>query len=149
MRCLGVDYGTKRVGLAFGDELGVATPLPALVESDADRRLDRLAEVVRQRRILKLVIGYPYNMDGSAGFKAREVDAFIDALQARLGGDVSVERVDERLTSRAVTAGMSMKQERKLRQSGVIDSASAALILQDYLDRAFPPQIPAPEDFDG
>lgn len=141
MRCLGIDYGTKRIGLATGDELGIATPLPAVVEADPARQLARLAEVIRQRRPQQLVIGYPFNMDGSVGFKAKEVDAFIESL-SRIAPGVPVERVDERLTSRAASAGLSLKQERRLRASGVVDSAAAALILQDFLDRRFPASLP-------
>ena len=72
---------TKRVGLASGDEIGVATPLPALIDADETARWTKLAEVIKQRRITDLVLGYPYNMDGSAGFKAKEVDAFAVRLK--------------------------------------------------------------------
>lgn len=146
MRCLGIDYGTKRIGLAWGDELGIATPLPAVVDPDPARQLVKLGEVVKARRPQRLVVGYPYNMDGTVGFKAKEVDAFIEKLAAIAPG-IEVERVDERLTSRVASQGLSLKRERELRASGVIDSAAAAVILQDFLDRMFPPTLPSPEDF--
>ena len=81
MRCLGIDYGTRRIGLSYGDEIGVATPLAALVQSDAGQRWQALAQMIQQRRITDLVLGYPYNMDGTAGFKAREVDEFAAKLR--------------------------------------------------------------------
>src|SRR3954463_9815357 len=97
MRCLGIDYGTKRVGLAYGDDVGGATPLPALVESDETKRWAKLGEVLRQRQITELVLGYPYNMDGSVGFKAKEVDAFAARLKEQF--NLPVHLVDETLTS--------------------------------------------------
>lgn len=139
MRCLGIDYGTKRVGLAHGDEIGVATPLPALTDAGEAARWAKLGEVIRQRRITDLVLGYPYNMDGSAGFKAKEVDAFATKLKAAFG--LPVHLIDETLTSSAAESSIAKKDRRAVRDSGLIDSRAACLILQDYLDQKFPPQI--------
>jgi putative Holliday junction resolvase len=141
MRCLGIDYGTKRVGLAQGDELAIATPLPALVEATDAARWTRLGELIRQRRITDLVLGYPYNMDGSVGFKAKEVDAFAERLRAEFG--LPVHLVDETLTSYAAESSIAKKDRRAVRDSGVIDSRAACLILQDFLDGRFPPAEPA------
>lgn len=137
MRCLGIDYGTKRVGLAHGDEIGVATPLPALTDADPAVRWRRLGEVIRQRRISDLVLGYPYNMDGSVGFKAKEVDAFATRLRAEFG--LPVHLVDETLTSAEAESSIARKDRRAVRDSGLVDSRAACLILQDFLDQKFPP----------
>ena len=83
LRCLGIDYGTRRIGLAFGDELGVAVPLPALTGADPARRWAALAEVVKQRRITDIVVGHPLNMDGTIGAKAREIEEFAEAAPFR------------------------------------------------------------------
>ena len=138
MRFLGIDYGTKRVGLAHGDEVGVATPLPALVGADESVRWRKLGEVIKQRRITDLVLGYPYNMDGSVGFKAKEVDAFGAKLMTEFG--LPVHLVDETLTSDEAESSIAKKDRRGVRNSGLIDSRAACLILQDYLDQQFPPQ---------
>jgi putative Holliday junction resolvase len=143
MRCLGIDYGTKRVGLAHGDEVGVATPLPALVDTDEAVRWRKLGEVIQQRRITDLVLGYPYNMDGSVGFKAKEVDGFAAKLKAAFG--LPVHLVDETLTSAEAESSIAKKDRRGLRGSGLVDSRAACLILQDYLDQKLPPQIPGQE----
>ncbi|AOS45527.1 Putative Holliday junction resolvase [Lacunisphaera limnophila] len=140
MHCLGIDYGTKRVGLAHGDELGVATPLPALVYADEKVRWQKLGEVVRQRRITDLVLGFPYNMDGTVGFKAKEVEAYGAKLQAEFG--LPVHFVDETLTSAEAESSIAKKDRRGVRDSGLIDSRAACLILQDWLDQKFPPPIP-------
>ncbi|MDP1580605.1 MAG: Holliday junction resolvase RuvX [Candidatus Didemnitutus sp.] len=140
MRCLGLDYGTKRIGLAYGDEVGVATPLPAVLDATSAMHWARIADVIRQRRITDLVVGYPYNMDGSVGFKAAEVDAFVEELTARF--QLPVHRVDETLTSYAAESTISKKDRRDVRGSGVIDSRAATIILQDFLDQKFPPTLP-------
>ena len=140
MRCLGIDYGAKRVGLSHGDEVGVATPLPALTDADEAVRWARLGALIRQRRITDLVIGYPYNMDGSVGFKAKEVDAFVARLEADFG--LPVHRVDETLTSYAAESTIAKKDRRGVRDSGLIDSRAATLILQDFLDQRIPPALP-------
>lgn len=138
MRCLGIDYGEKRIGLAYGDELGVATPLPAAIGKTFDLRMENILNLVRIRRITDIVVGYPYNMDGSIGFKAKEVDAFIEKLEKACG--LPVHRVDERLTSHSVEQGMGLsgRRERAMRKSGVVDSGAATLILQDWLTQQAP-----------
>ncbi len=143
MQWLGIDYGEKRVGLASGDELGIAVPLPAAVGPDHETRMARIAEEIRRRRVAELVVGYPYNMDGTVSAKAREVDGFIAELERRFG--LPVHRVDERLTSYAAeeqirAAGHRPKRKdiRRHRRSGEVDSRAAALILQDFLDTRGP-----------
>jgi putative Holliday junction resolvase len=140
MHCLGIDYGTRRVGLAYGDELGLATPLPALVDADADKRWQGLLETIRRRGITDLVLGYPYNMDDSVGFKAKEVEAFAQRLREHTG--LPVHFVDERLTSHEAESSIPSHKRRELRASGIVDSRSAAIILQDFLNQRFPPSLP-------
>jgi putative Holliday junction resolvase len=133
MRCIGVDYGERRVGVAYGDEIGVATPLPAIVEATEAERIVALVELANQRRATDIVFGYPYNMDGSVGFKAKEVDAFIDKLLTQI--DLPVHRLDERLTSVEASKAFPKGRDDDLRRSGKIDSVAASLILQDYLNQ--------------
>lgn len=145
MRCLGIDYGTRRIGLAYGDELGVATPLPALVEADPAKRWQSLLVTARQRRVTDLVVGHPLNMDDTAGPKAKEAEAVAARLRTELTG-VAVHLIDERLTSYEAEATISKTQRRAVRASGVIDSRAATLILQDFLDQRFPPTLPHPAE---
>jgi len=136
MRFLGIDYGTRRIGLSVGDELGVATPLPALTDADPARRWSQLAEVIRAQRATELVVGLPLNMDESVGSKAQEVERFATRLQAEFG--LPVHRVDERLTSYEAEETIPKAKRRDVRASGVIDSRAATLILQDYFNLRFP-----------
>ncbi len=142
MRLLGIDYGEKRIGLSYGDELGLASPLPAAVEPTKVQRLAHIEEVIRERGIRELVIGHPLNMDGTVGFKAREVEAFAKKLTELF--DLPVHFVDERLTSYDVESRLKARGKKVTRASGVVDSLAATLILQDFLDRRSPPLEPDP-----
>lgn len=131
MRCLGIDYGARRIGLSYGDDLGVATPLPALTEAEPVKRWTALVALIGQRRITDIVVGHPLNMDDSPGFKAKEVEAFVARLHAET--KLPVHLVDERLTSYEAESTIPKSRRREVRASGVIDSRAATLILQDYL----------------
>lgn len=143
MRCLGIDHGARRIGLSFGDDLGVATPLPALTEAEPERRWAGLEAAIRQRRITDLVLGLPLNMDGTAGPKAKEIEAFAARLREAFG--LPVHLVDERLTSYEAESTIAKSRRRDIRASGIIDSRAATLILQDYLNQIMPPP-PVPEE---
>ncbi|MDR0590527.1 MAG: Holliday junction resolvase RuvX [Puniceicoccales bacterium] len=136
MNYLGIDYGTKRVGLSVGDDaLRLAVPIGAVRVKAPGDAVSRIREIVNFRHIHKIIVGYPLNMDDTVGVQAREVERFMDLLRREIG--ISVEPVDERLSSENVgdlRRRRSIKNRRSLRRKGAIDSAAAALILQDYFD---------------
>lgn len=135
MNVLGLDWGEKRIGLAFGDEIGIATPVPAATQMREKERIAYILQVIKDRSIEALVIGYPLNMNGSVGFKAKEVDAFMEKLSRQTS--LPMHRVDERLTSQLAEESLKAsgkKHRREDRKSGVLDSRAAAIILQDYLE---------------
>lgn len=140
MRCLGIDHGAKRIGLSFGDDLGVATPLPGLCEPDEARMIASLGALIRQRRITELVVGWPLNMDDSVGPKAKEAERFADLLRRSFG--LPVHLIDERLTSAEAESTIPKQRLRGLRATGIVDSRAATLILQDFLDQRIPPPTP-------
>jgi putative Holliday junction resolvase len=142
VRFLGIDHGTRRIGLSYGDELGVATPLPAITDADPAKRHVALAGVLKQRRITEVVIGHPLNMDDTAGPKAKEAEALAEALRKQFG--LPVHLVDERLTSYEAESTIAKAKRRDVRASGIIDSRAATLILQDYLNQRFPAQPSEP-----
>lgn len=129
---LGIDHGTKRTGFAVVDALRIAvTPLEQIAAT-GDALLRHVAKLCDERDVAHFVVGYPLNMDGTPGPRAREVDAFIAALAARFPRVVIV-RQDERLSTkeaeaRLVDAGHtgSARKSRK-------DSWSAAVLLEDWL----------------
>ncbi|HNC24860.1 MAG TPA: Holliday junction resolvase RuvX [Opitutaceae bacterium] len=137
MRCLGIDYGTRRIGLSYGDDLGVATPLPAIVDAAPEQRWSALKAVIAERKATDLVLGYPLNMDDTVGPKAKEAEALAARLKAEVG--LPVHLVDERLTSYEAESTIAKAKRRDVRASGLIDSRAATLILQDFLNQRLPP----------
>jgi putative Holliday junction resolvase len=129
---LGLDWGEKRIGLAYADSVGVAVPLPAAIARSKEERLRYIESIIETRKIDAIVCGYPINMDGSTGFKAREVDKFILEIEGRFG--LPVHRTDERLSSYSVEQVMKQQKKQIDRKSGVIDSRAATLILQDFIE---------------
>ena len=132
MNYLGIDWGEKRIGLAFADDVGIAMPLPAAVAASKKERMRHIEKMLTQRKAEELVVGYPLNMNGTVGFKAKEVDEFIGELEKRFR--LPIHRIDERLSSHSVEQGFKGQKKKPRRQSGEIDSRSAALILQDFIE---------------
>jgi putative holliday junction resolvase len=142
MRFLGIDHGSRRLGLAYGDEIGVATPLPAILTADPAKQWEMLGAVIRDRRITAVVLGLPLNMDGTEGPKAKEITAFAAKVRSAFG--IPVHFVDERLTSYEAESTIPAVKRRSLRNSGLVDSRAACIILQDHLDQVIPSQGDAP-----
>jgi len=132
---LGIDYGTKRVGLAWADDLKIALPIGAVVGAgQMDRCLQAIAAEIESRAVDELVVGYPLQMDGTKGARAEEVDRFIARLEEQFS--LPVHRVDERLTSLAAREAMGGKAVRKgADSSGRVDATAAGLILKDFLEK--------------
>ena len=129
---LAIDYGTKRIGLAWADELGIALPVGAIPGVDQDGYLEALSKEINEREITELVIGYPIHMDGSVGKRAEEVDQFILFLEQEF--KLPVHRTDERLTSLAAEEIIGKKaRTSKVKKSGRVDATAACLILKDFL----------------
>ena len=140
MRFLGIDPGEKRIGLAVGDDLGIASPLDALTQGRLEERWAALAAVVKAQRITEMVVGCPFNMDGTIGPAATKAEAFAAELRTRFG--LPVHLADERLTSHAAEQSIAKKKLRQVRSSGLVDSRAAAILLGDYLTHRFPPPLP-------
>jgi putative Holliday junction resolvase len=132
-RLLGVDYGTKRVGLSLSDPLGVIARGAGTLENDGSIP-DRIAEIVLNENVRLIVVGMPYAPDGGLGEKGREVVGFIEEL--RLRTPVPVTTWDESFTSvdaqGALRAAGMRKSRRK--EKGRTDEMAARLLLQEYMD---------------
>ncbi len=131
MNILGIDWGEKRIGLAYADSLNVAVPIGPAVHKKIKERLRYIESIIVERSIELIVVGYPLNMDGSIGFKAEEVDQFIKVIEKRFR--LPVKRFDERLTTHFAQESLKEKKKKIVRSSGLIDSNAASIILQDYL----------------
>ena len=133
MRYLGLDLGTKTLGIAISDRTGMIDSFYKSIRySDEDFLIDSLREIILSLEVSVIVLGFPKNMDNSVGFRAKETLLFKEKLEV-LGVPVVLE--DERLTTTVaesvlIDANMSRKKRKK-----VIDGVSAVVILQSYLDR--------------
>ena len=139
---LGVDYGTKRIGLAWADELGIALPIGAFPGVDQPHWKNKIGEVIGEKKIDEIIVGYPIHMDGTGGVRAIEVDRFIAELENTF--KLSVFRVDERLTRVAAEEGLAKRSAKKKKQdSGRVDALAAGLILSDFIENRkiiYPPE---------
>jgi putative holliday junction resolvase len=141
-RYLGIDYGSKRWGMSYGDELGVATPLPAIIKAAPDQRIGAIIELIAKKSITQIVVGYPVDLEDRPGVRAREVDKFVALLKAQI--NLPVHCSDERWTTQdassdAAAFGLNKKNRKyphssKSRKDGTLDSRAATLMLQFFLD---------------
>jgi putative holliday junction resolvase len=147
MRALGIDYGDARIGLAISDDLGMmAHPLEPVDVAEVESAETRIAEIAREKRVDKIVMGLPLRMDGSEGTAVEKVKAFIERLRSRIDQRIEIIFIDERLST--VEAQRSLREAgRTVRNSrSIIDQAAACIILQDYLDQQAQPLIGADEE---
>jgi putative Holliday junction resolvase len=132
-RALGIDYGSRRVGLALSDPLriiasgaGVLQNTPSLIKT--------LARFVEENQVVVIVVGMPYAPDGGTGEKGEEVELFIQRLHDAV--TIPVTTWDESFTT--VEAGATLRKggmkKKQRRQKGVLDEMAARLLLQEYLD---------------
>ena len=132
---LALDYGAKSVGAAVTDGLGLSAVTLPVIFRERETKLRRtcavIEQIIRERGIRLIVMGLPFNMDGSEGERAEKTREFAKMLERRTG--ISVEFQDERLTT--VEAGEILKLQEKngAGRRERIDSVAAAVILEDYL----------------
>lgn len=133
-RLIGIDYGRKRTGLAASDPLGIFAS--ALDTVPSAKIIEYLQKYSEKETITRIVIGYPYNMDGRPSEAARDVEAFLPCLKKAFP-NIPITLEDERFTSvlahRAMIDGGMKYKDRRDKTS--VDRISAAIILQGYLDR--------------
>lgn len=134
-RIAGIDFGLARIGISVSDELKLfATPKPFL---RAGKTLDETAGQVwkflsSQGTIDKIVVGFPLLLNGKEGDMAEHVKRFVDALKIYFKGDIVLW--DERLTTAQVERTLKEAEFTRKQRSQLIDSASAAALLQNFLD---------------
>ena len=139
MRLIGLDHGSRRIGVAIGDtETRLAFARPALQRTNTRADVHAIEQLAQAEGTQTIILGLPCNMDGSEGLQAAAARKFGERLTA-IGLTVAYQ--DERLTSWQAAELMGPRRGRE-RRSGELDSAAARLILQEYLDAAAPPIPP-------
>lgn len=133
MRVLSIDHGTKRMGLALSDELGmIAQPLEFIPAEPFARFLERLKVVIQEKEVGLLLVGMPRNMDGSYGPAALKVEEFVAVLKEAV--TIPVKTWDERLTSAQANRYLIQANVRREKRKEKVDKTAAAILLQSYLD---------------
>jgi len=126
MKILGIDYGTKNIGLALSDdEANFAFPYTTI--NNQQSTINNIKEICEKEKVEKIIIGLPINLDGQETDTTQKVKKFILKLKANL--DLPIETIDERLsTVQAHKLGANKK-------SANIDEVSAQILLQNWIDR--------------
>lgn len=133
MRTLALDYGTKRIGVAVSDELGIiAQPLEFIPAEPRDAFFSRLKIILTDKSVAEIVVGMPFNMDGSSGPAVEKVEGFINELKSRV--TQPIKTCDERLTTSEAEQLLIQAGTRRDKRRKVIDKMAAAVLLQSYLD---------------
>ncbi|NMF56459.1 Holliday junction resolvase RuvX [Pseudanabaena yagii] len=129
---LGLDVGRKRIGVAGCDRLGITVHgITTIIRKSWQDDMAELRSLILERNIDTLVIGLPYNMDGSLGYQAKQVQKFANGAAKHLG--ITVEFVDERLTSYEAEEMMRSQGISTRENKAMIDRKAAAIILQQWL----------------
>lgn len=136
MRILGIDYGDSRVGVAITDALGLtAQGLETISHKGNDKIvLKRLDEIFANYEVDTIVIGMPYNMDGTKTFRAEITEKFIHKLKCKYN-KMKIETMDERLTTVAAHKTMNFLDVNKTKKRGIVDTISAVYILEMYMNK--------------
>lgn len=133
-RVMGIDYGTRRVGVAISDELKlIAQGLETIEYLDEPTLLKRLKTLVQSYDVERVVLGYPLSLTGSITQSAQTVAGFAARLSSEIG--LPVELIDERLSSVQAQKIIRERGRTPSRNRPLIDKVSAILLLQAYLER--------------
>ena len=130
MKILCIDYGSKHVGIAISDDdCSIAFPLETVAYKNA---IERIVEIVQEKKITQLLVGLPVNMEGSLGKKARESHEFGKKLERTTG--IIPEYIDETLTTFDAEHEMKEHRVKRKKRKQLIDQLAAQRMLQEFLD---------------
>ena len=132
-RCIGIDLGTKRVGLALSDSLNIiASPFKTLTFIDNDDLVSKLSNIINDNNVKTIILGLPLNMSGVDTEQTKKVRTFKASL-AKLNIPILYE--DERLSSVSAKKSLVMQNVKTGHNKAEIDRTAAAIILQQFLDK--------------
>jgi putative Holliday junction resolvase len=134
MYIMSVDVGTARTGVALSDKTeSFAFPKGVITEYNREKLIEKLALTAKDLGAEMIVVGYPKNMDGSEGFKAKECAEAAEALAKATG--LPVELWDERCTTISAHTALNYTDTRGKQRKQVVDAVAATIILEDFLAR--------------
>ncbi len=136
MRTLGLDVGSKSIGIALTDEANIAAhPLTVLGRVGNSGDATAVRKLVDEHGVTDVVVGMPYELSGRIGFRARRVQELIDVLRETLGEIAAVHEQDERFTTAEAERILIEADVSRAKRKEVIDQQAATLILQAWLDK--------------
>lgn len=133
-RILGIDYGSRRIGIALSDPLQIIAQSLETIENNK-MFFERLKEIIQKEQVELIVVGMPFNLKGEKAQKAQEVEKFIAHLKKEV--EIEVFTWDERFTSSLAQTSlvqMGTKKKQRREEKGRIDAMAAAIMLQGFLD---------------
>ena len=135
-KVMGLDIGTKRIGIALSDFLLLtAQPLETISREPETKAVEKIVDICAQNNVEKIVAGLPKNMNGTIGAQAQDCENFVNLLKIKIP-DMEIIFEDERLTSRQAENILALQGKKYTKNKGLVDLKSACIILQQYLDRA-------------
>lgn len=139
MRILSIDYGDRRVGFAITDPLKITVQgLHTFDYNGNDKHvLKEIDEILEKYEVETIVIGMPFNMDGTKGFRVDKTEAFIHKLKCKYN-KIKIEIIDERLTTVMANKTMNLLEVKSSKKKELVDTLSAIYILEDYLKKVNP-----------
>ena len=136
MRILGIDYGQARTGIAITDSLNITAQGLETIHSEGSDKviLKRLDEIFEKYEIDTIVVGMPYNMNGTRSERVEITEKFIHKLKCKYN-KVKIEIIDERLTTVAAHKTMNFLDINKNKKRNIVDTISAVYILETYINK--------------
>lgn len=136
MRMLGIDYGDARVGIAITDPLNITVQgLETIQRNNSDKIiLKRLDELLKKYEVDTIVVGMPFNMNGTVSERAKITEKFIHKLKCKYN-KMNIETIDERLTTVEAHKTMNFLEINKNKKKNIVDTISAVYILETYLNK--------------
>ena len=133
MRILGLDIGTKNIGVALSDESAtIAQGRGVIIRKSDASAIAGICDIVREFKVDEIIIGLPINMDGTKGPRALDSEKFSEKLKKIV--EIDVKLWDERLSTKEVEDMLISASVRRSKRKGVVDKLAAQIILQGYLD---------------
>ena len=130
-KIMALDVGTKRIGVALSDYLQViANPCTCIQREPEQKAIEEITKIAKENRVEKIVVGVPYNMDGTLGFQGENC---IEFSQKLIGFDIILD--DERLTSVEAEERLKSRKVDFRKNKGLVDIESACIILEQYLGK--------------
>ncbi len=134
MIIMSVDYGDVRTGIAVCDKMQIlASPVCVISEKDKEKLAEKIKELAIERKVERICVGIPQNMDGSYGFRSDACREFGQFLEEKTG--IKVDYQNERLTTVSAHNILNDVNVRGKKRKAVVDAVSAVLILEDYMKK--------------